>query len=260
MSVQFGRWNIDGEPVNRSYLEKVKALLVPYGPDDFTSYSKTEISILHCAFHTTKESRSETQPHVTASGAVITWDGRLDNISELCRRLGDVAPAESADVSIVAAAYERWGSNCFAMLVGDWALSIWEPRTRSLTLAKDPIGVRPLYYSIEGNQINWSTTLDPVVLFPAKQFALCEEYIAGWLSYFPATHLTPYAGIQSVSPSYFVLIRDGSARARKYWEFDANKRVRLQTDSEYEEHFRIAFRESLRRRLRSDSPILAELS
>ena len=56
MSVQFGRWNTDGKPVDRSYLEKVKCAIDPYGPDAGGSYSKTGISILYRAFHTTKES------------------------------------------------------------------------------------------------------------------------------------------------------------------------------------------------------------
>ena len=52
--------------------------------------------------------------------------------------------SHSTDVEIVAAAYEYWRSDCFARLIGDWALSIWDANTRSLILAKDPIGTRHL--------------------------------------------------------------------------------------------------------------------
>src|SRR6266481_9741526 len=103
MSVQFGKWNFDGRPVDRDYLEKVKASIAPYGPDDSGSYSKGNISILHYAFHTTKESRCETQPHVTASGAVVTWNGRLDNRAELIDRMKGVATSGFTDVEIVGA-------------------------------------------------------------------------------------------------------------------------------------------------------------
>src|SRR6266481_526081 len=260
MSVQFGRWNFDDKPVDCDYLEKVKPLLAPYGPDDAGSYSKGNISILYRAFHTTKESCRETQPHVTLSGAILTWDGRLDNRTDLIRRLRDVVTIGSTDVEIVALAYEYWGSDCFAMLIGDWALSVWDPHTRSLLLAKDPIGTRHLYYSLENKQVTWSTILDPLVLFAGKSFALCEEYIAGWFSFFPAAQLTPYVGIDSVLPSSSVLIRPGKHTVRKYWDFDPSKRIRYRTDGEYEEHFRAVFSEAVRRRLRSDSPILAELS
>jgi len=59
MSVQFGRWNLDGKPVSQGYLDKVKPVIAPYGPDDSGSYAKTSINILYRAFHTTKESRTK---------------------------------------------------------------------------------------------------------------------------------------------------------------------------------------------------------
>src|SRR6266404_2022148 len=98
MSVQFGRWNFDDKPVDRDYLEKAKACVTPYGPDGSGSYSKGNISILHHAFHTTKESRRETQPHITPSGAVITWDGRLDNRAELISELRGSLTNDSTDL------------------------------------------------------------------------------------------------------------------------------------------------------------------
>jgi asparagine synthase (glutamine-hydrolysing) len=260
MSVQFGRWNFDGKPVDRSYLAKVKPVIAPYAPDDEGSYTKSNISVLYRAFHTTKESRRETQPYVMPSGMVLTWDGRLDNREDLVRESRDVLTVASTDVAIVADAYEQGGTNCFAKLIGDWALSIWDPTRRSLILAKDPIGTRHLYYSFDNDQVTWSTILDPLVLFGGKTLALCEEYIAGWFSFFPAAHLTPYVGIHSVPPSSSVLLRPGKHTVRKYWDFDPAKRIRYRTDAEYEEHFRAVFGEAVRRRLRSDSPILAELS
>ena len=260
MSVQFGRWNLDGKPVDRDYLEKVTPLLAPYGPDGAGSYSNGNISILYRGFHTTKESRRESQPHVTSSGPILTWDGRLDNRAELIGQLGDLVTVHSTDVEIVSAAYEYWWEDCFAMLIGDWALSIWNPHTRSLILAKDPIGTRQLYYSFDDKQVSWSTILDPLILLAGKTFALCEEYIAGWFSFFPAAHLTPYVGIHSAPPSSSVLIRAGKHIVSKYWDLDPSKRIRYRADGEYEEHFRAVFGESVRRRLRSDSPILAELS
>ena len=260
MSVQFGKWNSDGQPIDPKYLARVKALIAPYGPDDEGTYAISNLSILNFSFHTTKESRRESQPHVTSSGAIFTWDGRLDNRTELIGQLGNPVTAHSTDLEIVSAAYECRREKSFAMLIGDWALSIWNPHTRSLVLAKDPIGARQLYYSIDSFQITWSTILDPLVLFAGRSFALCEEYIAGWFSTLPAAHLTPYVGIRSVPPSSSVLIQPGKHIVSKYWDFDPSKRIRYRSDGAYEEHFRSVFGEAVRRRLRSDSPILAELS
>src|SRR5260370_21867272 len=106
MRVQFGRWNFDGKPVERDYLEKVKNSIAPYGSDSADSYSKSNISILYHAFHTTKESRRETQPHVTPSGALLTSDGRLDHREDLIRPLRDVVSIASPHVDRAPASYQ----------------------------------------------------------------------------------------------------------------------------------------------------------
>jgi asparagine synthase (glutamine-hydrolysing) len=268
MSMQFGRWNFEGQPPAPDYIEKVSATLAPYGPDSNESYSKGGVRIIYRAFHTTKESRREKQPCISASGAVITWDGRLDNRADLISELRDSLTVNSTDVAIVAAAYEKWGAKCLGKLIGDWALSIWNPREHSVLLAKDPISTKHLYYSFDDKQLTWSTILDPLVLFAGRTFEICEEYIAGWFAImFPAAHLTPYVGIHAVPPSSSVLLRPdkhGNHSVKhtitKYWDFDPNKQIRCRTDAEYEEHFRSALATAVQRRLRSDRPVLAELS
>ncbi|MGA8104103.1 MAG: asparagine synthase-related protein [Candidatus Acidiferrales bacterium] len=260
MSVQFGRWNFDGMPPADGLPETIGNVLAPYAPDGIRSHFEEGLTIVYGAFHTTKESRAEIQPHVAPSGQVITWDGRLDNRQDLILQCGKPFLIDTSDVSIVAAAYQRWGTNCFAKLIGDWALSIWDPRERSLIFAKDPIGTRPLYYSVQSDQVSWSTLLDPLVQTAQKPLMLNEEYIAGWFSFFPAPHLSPYLGIDSVSPACSVRLENGNRYIKKYWDFDPAKRTRYRTDAEYEEGFRAVFSAAVQRRLRSDAPVLAELS
>jgi len=260
MSVQFGKWSFDGAPATPEYLAKVRKILSPYGPDGETSHSGGGVDVLYYALHTTKESRLENQPHLSASGAVVTWDGRLDNRAELIGLLDGGLSAGSTDVSIVAAAYQQWGTRCFGRLIGDWAVSIWNPSERSLVLAKDLVGTRHLHYTVEKDKVTWCTILDPLVLFAERTFDLEEEYIAGWLSFFPSAHLTPYVGIDSVPPSCFVRLERGRQAVSKYWDFDPTKKICYCADAEYEEHFRTLFAEAVRRRLRSDTPVLAELS
>jgi asparagine synthase (glutamine-hydrolysing) len=282
MSVQFGRWNFDGQPPSVEYIAKVNTTLAPYGPDSNESYSKGGVRILYRAFHTTSESHREIQPHIVPSGVAITWDGRLDNRAELIHELrsewipsvamtcsvsghrsGTNSILNSTDVQIVAAAYEKWGAGCLAKLIGDWALSIWNPHDHSVLLAKDLIGTRHLYYSFEKDHATWSTILDPLVLFAGKTFSVCEEYIASWLSPFPfpAPNLTPYVGVHAVPPSSSVRLTPGKRQeVTKYWDFDPGSRISYKTDGEYEEHFRCSFATAVQRRLRADRPIVAELS
>lgn len=260
MSVQFGVWAFDTIVPGEEYLGRVSRLLAPYGPDGEAWYRGDRIRILYRPTHTTQESRIEKQPAGTSSGDTITWDGRLDNRDELAKELRDLGSANAPDASIVAAAYQRWGTESFKKLIGDWALSVWNTRDQLLTLARDPLGTRQLYYTVREGIVTWSTILDPIVLLAGHRWKLNEEYLAGCLSFFPAADSTPYQGIDSVPPGCLVRLRPRKRIVRRYWEFDSSKEIRYRTDSQYEEHFRTLFAQSVARRLRSDAPILAELS
>jgi asparagine synthase (glutamine-hydrolysing) len=260
MSVQWGQWNFDGRAVDRRDVARAADLLGPYGPDGTGSYTNNGIGIFYRGFATTRESRFERQPYPLPSGAILTWDGRLDNRDELMLELGGSRHIEMPDVEIVAACYEKWQARCFAKLLGDWALSLWNPHDRSLLLAKDFLGLRHLYYVTDQDQIIWSSVLDPLVLLSGHRFPLSGEYIAGWISSFPLATLTPYTGIYAVPPASYVLCRNGGIEVFEYWKFDTRKTVRHANDADYEEHFRGVFERAVAARLRSDRPILAELS
>jgi asparagine synthase (glutamine-hydrolysing) len=258
MSVQFGRWNFDGGPADANSLLEQHSLLAPYGPDGQNSYSAPGIDILYRAFHTLRESPWETQPYVTATGCILTWDGRLDNRADLLREVPGRFPADCPDVVIVAAAYDLWERECFAKLVGDWALSIWNSIEPSLVLAKDFAGIRPLFYSVDRESVRWGSILDTLVL-RNRRHSISEEYLAGWLSSFPAAHLTPYTDILAVPSSSYVLFKRSRVSVHRYWDFQ-DRVIRYKTDTDYEEHFRTVFSQSVCVRLRSECPILAELS
>ena len=260
MSVQFGRYNFDGHAENPDFASRVCKILEPYGPDGQDVRSVDGLLTLYLPFFTNSGPHREPNPFSSASGTVISWDGRLDNRAELIRDLDESVSAHKSDVQVVAAAFEKWDVQSFARLLGDWALAIWDPRKRTIILAKDLLGSRPLYYFRETNRITWCTILNPLVLLASKRFTLCEEYMAGALSQFPAEHLTPYAGIHSVPACSFVALTTENTTTRKYWDFDPTLRVRYPSDADYEEHYRRVFAQSIRRRIRSNGPVLAELS
>jgi asparagine synthase (glutamine-hydrolysing) len=260
MSAFFGRYNFDEKPVMRADLEIVRPLLVPFGPDSESVYCHDNLGILHRGFQTTKESQRETESLKSSLGFVVAFDGRLDNRAEIIRSLGGTSIAHESDNFIAMAACDRWGTDGFAKLIGDWAISVWDPRGCALTLAKDFIGIRQLYYTIRKNEVLWSTRLDALTAVAGNSLSINEEYVAGWLSSYPAPDTTPYRGICSVPPSSFVRIRGGSQFVGTHWQFDSRKQIRYRTDAEYEEHFRSLFSGSVRRRLRSHVPVLAELS
>jgi asparagine synthase (glutamine-hydrolysing) len=146
------------------------------------------------------------------------------------------------------------------MLLGDWCMSIWNAPSRTLVLAKDPIGARNLFYSVGKEQIAWCTILDPLVLIARRMLTLCEEYVAGSYFFFPSARLTPFSEILQVPPASFVQLTTDAQEVHKYWKFDPKQQIRYRSDAEYEEHFRTVFARAVKRRLRSHTPVLAELS
>jgi len=259
MSVQAGLWNFDGKPVEQEVLTKISESLAQYGPDGEKTYLNGEMGMLYRPFHTTSESKLDYQPYCFADRKVIMWDGRLDNRDELVSLLLNHLKSNHTDVDIAAAAFERWGTDCFAKLIGDWALTIWNAQEKRLFLARDYMGIRHLFFYQRGERMMWCNRLEGLALC-GDQFTLCDDYIAGYFAFHPDAHLTPYREIRSVPPGQFVQIHDGKTTVHSYWTFNTRLKTRYRTDAEYEEHYRWLFRQSLRRRLRTDSPILAELS
>jgi asparagine synthase (glutamine-hydrolysing) len=259
MGVQFGKWSFDGAPAESGDVTRARQLLSPYAPDGMTAQNDGCLALLFGAFHTTSESRREYQPYVSRNGDSLMWDGRLDNRADCLSQL-QIGTAKATDVEIVATTYERWGPDSLGRLLGDWALSVWSPSQRSLVLARDFLGTRPLYYALEGHHVTWSTILDPLVALRSSSVAVSEEYVAGWLARYPKSSLSPYQGILAVPPASYVTIRQGRAVVEQYWKFNPERQTRHRSDREYEEHFLSEFRQSLERRMRADGPVLAELS
>src|SRR5205823_15034517 len=135
------------------------ARLQPLAPDGVSVHDEPGVAMAHGALHVWTGEPPSYQPRRSPTGTVVTWDGRLDNRDDLLLRLGDILRADAPDVDIVLAAFERWGVEAFSSLVGEWSAAIWDGRARTLHLARDYMGVRPLYYCTSGRSVLWSTSL-----------------------------------------------------------------------------------------------------
>ena len=258
MTVQFGSWSFRRGDNQSFGFSRVREQLTPYGPDGEGHFRYEGIDIL--VHYMYESAGAERQPYEIGPGLFLTWDGRLDNRGDLARELGGTVHASDSDVAIVAAAYRQWDLACLPRLIGDWALSVWNSQKHELVLAKDFLGTRPLFYSVDGVRIQWSSILDPLVLFAGRRFPLNREYLAGWFGSFPASSLTPYVGVYSVPPASYVVIRPNSVEIREFWRFEERAVLVYGKDEDYEEQFRELFEQAVERRLRTSFPVLAELS
>ena len=194
---------------------------------------------------------------------MMVWDGRLDNRDELIPSLRQHLQHETAciaDASIVMAAYLRWGLDFLLRLIGDFALTLWEPRTRTLVLARDPFGVRSLFYHLNEHRIVWSSILRELISATEAKLEVDDEYVAGFLTRYPEPWQTPYKGFYGVPPGETVVVRDGKLTTNAYWKPNPKATIDYRNPSEYERRFRHELRNAVRCRLRANGPVFSELS
>lgn len=260
MSALAGILNLNGAPVDRRLLDEFGRRLAWQGPDG-GGYKQTETAaIVFRAHHTDRESKRERQPLVSSAGDILAWDGRLDNRDELISQLRGHVDHVSTDVEIVMASRLKWGMGFLPHLIGDFALSLWQPSTRTLVLARDAFGTRPLYYQASSQSLVWSSDLASLLDLSTLPIEVDRVYVAGYLNSTPDLERTAYSNIRSVRPGCALIVSDKRIEKREFWRPESGREIRYRTDSEYEEHFRDLFRHAVRCRLRADGPVWAELS
>ncbi|HJP94158.1 MAG TPA: asparagine synthase-related protein [Pyrinomonadaceae bacterium] len=258
MSAIGGIVNFHGDLVDEELLSQLGQRLDKYGPDGGSEERRDAVGMVFRAFHTNLESRSEQQPLVHPNGCMLAWDGRLDNREELITLLRNEPRDGRGDGSIVMAAYQKWGITFVKRVIGDFALSLWDSASRTLLLARDPVGARLLFYHANSERVVWTSRLE--ALMQDVTLEIEDEYIAGYLTARPKQGFTPYKNIYAVPPAHFVMVRDGRTSLHRFWGLDPSKEIRYRSDREYEEHFLHLFSEAIRTRLRVDGPLWLDLS
>jgi asparagine synthase (glutamine-hydrolysing) len=204
-------------------------------------------------------SELERGPARSPHGDLLSFDGRLDNYTELSEDLGLHDPEALSDSQIVLAAFAQWGEGCFSRFVGDWALALWSEKHQSLYLARDHAGTRTLYLRQKHGETVWATYLDTFHTRDAG-FQLSHDYAACYLAGGFVRDFTPYEGIRSVPPAHYLRIREGVLSQHRHWSPTIGAAVCLKSDAEYEARFLTLFQQSVARRTDPGAPILAQLS
>lgn len=266
MSGICGILHLDGSPVLPEDLPRMASLLERRGPDGTALWQAGTCGLGHTRLDTTPETLLERLPLVDpASGCVITADVRLDNRGELLAalRLSHRA-GEIGDAGIVLAAYLEWGEACIERFLGDFAFAIWNPREQALFCARDPFGMRPLYYHHTAHRL-FAFASEPraILVLPQVPCRIHEARIADFL-------VNQLEGIDKVStffeevwrlpPAHALTVTRQGLRPRRYWTLEPGPELRLSSDEAYAEAFLEVFTEAVRCRLRSIGPVGSMLS
>ena len=220
---------------------------------------------LGCAhFWTTPEDVGVRQPLADASGRyAILFDGRLDNRSQTLAALGVIGPESRAwpDAEIVLRAYLRWGEACFSKLIGPMAAAIVDHAEQRVTLTRDALGSRSLFYYIDHRVLVVASEPYAVLAHPAVSPTLDESSIIRWCAVMaPRMGATFFADVREALPAHGMVVEADQARAWRFWELDPEAKLDCRSDADYTERFRELLAASVRACLRSTTPVAISLS
>src|SRR6266700_2955167 len=261
MSVQTGVRHIDGQTAFRAEVAFLLDGTEEGGPDYAGIHISGTIGMGFRGFNIVPEDADD-QPLTGSTGIAITFDGRLDNCEDLAHRLGLTARTTVSDTTLVLMAFEAMGPDCFELLAGEYACVLWNDPHKSLFLARSRCGTRPLFYTIHGKKITWSSELDHLVVKGGIDPVVNDTYAIGYLYYQPDMDESPFRNIAVVPSGNYVEVKaSGEIRGPiPTWHPDRIEPIRLSSDADYEEAWRHQVERAVASRLRVKHPIFCELS
>ena len=243
-------------------LAAIAAAAPARGYDGITQWHSGAAGLIRFANATTPEAVGEVQPFVHESGAVALFDGRLDNRTELLGLLGRQGEElrTAGDGALALALFETMGRDFVKRLVGDFAIAIWQPGARRLSLFRSAMGWRPLVWSFAGGTFAFATDVRGLILGLGLERRLNEgafgEYLA---ARFVSETDTFWQGIQRV-PQGSAVILEGNAISHWAWHGGPFEDLFDLTMEQHVERFRALFDDALISVSRSNGPVTSQLS
>jgi asparagine synthase (glutamine-hydrolysing) len=212
----------DGREPSRDHVDALWQAQCHRGPDGNGVWAGPGVALAHNRLAII-DLHSGQQPMAWHDGRfVITYNGELYNFRELRRELeADGAVFRtSSDTEVVLAGYEKWGEGCVDRFRGMYAFAIWDNARRSLLLARDRAGIKPLYYCQTGESIAFSSELQGLLALAGVPRELDYGSLDLYLhyQYVPAPR-TIFAGVRKLAPAHTLLLTAATRQAapRRYW-------------------------------------------
>ena len=264
MSGIIGIYQRQGEQVSAEQLNSMVDSIAHRGLDGSKVWHQENVGLGHLMLHTTPESLIEDLPYCDRlTDTTITADARIDNRNELVELLGLKGDRveKITDSSLILKAYHKWGADCAAKLIGDFAFAIWDEREQRFFCARDPMGIKPFYYYCSPTLFAFASEIKALFCLPQVTKEINQLRIAYQLTgCFEDEEITFYQDISRLPPAHSLVINRESKTSQEYWALDPNRRLKLGSDREYAEAFRELFVEAVRCRLRSAFPVGSTLS
>lgn len=268
MSAIAGIYQTTNEPVAIDNCKRMMSSLQCYPADQVDVWVQNHIFLGCHAQWITPESRGERLPYYDCSRKLaITADAIIDNRQELFDRIGVSYEHRKlmSDSELILLAYEKWGEELPAYLIGDFAFMIWNEQTQELFGARDFSGGRTLYFHHDEKRFSFCTVIEPLFSLPYIEKKLNEQWLAEFLAIVGMvdvadSFITPYLGIQQVPPSHSIKVKNGKVSFSRYCTLERNTSIKFKSNEEYIEAFRDIFQEAVNSRMRTYKEVSAQLS
>ena len=249
---------------NEAILQKMLKTMQRRGPDAAAVFTEKSCALLHARLAVI-DPAGGSQPMTFSMGGetyTIVYNGELYNTEDIrleLIRLDHVFSGRS-DTEVLLHAYAQWGETCLQKCNGIFAFGIWEHRAQKLFLARDRIGVKPLFYKLHEGGLLFASELKTILTYPTVRAALDVEGAAEILLLGPGR--TPgcgvFHGIRELEPGCCCSYQDRKFRLRRYWSL--KDREHKESFDETAEHVRYLVTDAIQRQMVSDVPIGTFLS
>jgi asparagine synthase (glutamine-hydrolysing) len=254
-----GQYNFGNEaPVQREDLQKMTRTMVHRGPDDEGYYIDgplglgfRRLSIIDLeGGHQPMSDRDET--------VWVVFNGEIYNFPELRRELeafGHVFRTR-CDTEVIVLGYKQWGDEVLNHLNGMFGLAIWDTRRRRLVIARDPFGIKPVYYRIEKGCVYFGSEIRPVVATAHEKPDVDPTSLNLFLRYrfTPAPH-TLFAGVEKLASGGKLIFENGTWRSHLWYRKQPTPFSPMKSDDQAHEELLALYKQSVKRHLLSDVPV-----
>ena len=252
----------DGRPADIELLRGMNAALAHRGPDSDGFHVEAGIGLAMRRLAIIDVAGGD-QPMTNEDKSIwLVFNGECFNYhemrAELLRRGHKLAT--NSDTECIVHFYEDEGEECVKRLRGFYAFALWDEKRRRLLLARDRLGKKPLYYTIQNGELKFASELSALLTALPQRPEINLEALDLYLSlqYIPDP-LTIYQGIFKLPPAHTLVWENGAARVQRYWDYSYQPKHTTSED-ELAEELRVRLREAVKLRLISEVPLGAHLS
>jgi len=251
-------------PIDEGVLTAMTDSLAHRGPDGEGMWTAPGVGLGHRRLAIIDLSEGGRQPMLDETGSlVITFNGEIYNFRELRAELETKGHRfrSNSDTEVILAAYREWDAEVVRKLSGIFAFAIWDAERRRLFLARDPIGIKPLFYSAQHGTLRFGSEIKAILSDPAVDRELDEAAIDAFFtfSYTPAP-ATGFRHVRQLLPGHFAIVDRSGLRTQRYWDQPYADHVESTDFASAVADFTERFNRITKAQLVSDVPVGAFLS